>query len=171
MAVENKQHLSEQEKELNQALRAYVRDLELPASSSSGYRKKITYKTFFQNKFVVIRSIRRGVPYPLFHRIKEVTPFTENDWAEYLNLSVKTLHRYRSENQYFKPIHSEKILELAEVTRLGKEVFDSADQFYSWLNMPSIALGNMKPAELLKDSYGKELVMSELNRIEHGIFV
>jgi uncharacterized protein (DUF2384 family) len=32
-------------------------------------------------------------------------------------------------------------------------------------------MGDLKPAELLKDSYGKEMVMAELNRIEHGIFV
>jgi hypothetical protein len=29
----------------------------------------------------------------------------------------------------------------------------------------------MKPKELLKDSYGKEMVIGELTRIEHGIFV
>ena len=50
-------------------------------------------------------------------------------------------------------------------------MFDSTEQFYLWLNTPSYALGNLKPAELLKDSYGKELVMGELNRIEQGIFV
>ncbi|MCC6451300.1 MAG: DUF2384 domain-containing protein, partial [Acidobacteria bacterium] len=33
------------------------------------------------------------------------------------------------------------------------------------------ALGNVKPVELLRDSYGKELVMGELNRIAHGILV
>jgi putative toxin-antitoxin system antitoxin component (TIGR02293 family) len=88
-----------------------------------------------------------------------------------LNLSKKTLQRHRNEDDFFfKPIHTEKIIELAEVTNFGKEVFDSEEQFYLWLNTPSFALSNLKPAELLKDSYGKELVMSELNRIDHGIF-
>ncbi|MDO9038752.1 MAG: DUF2384 domain-containing protein [Lutibacter sp.] len=32
-------------------------------------------------------------------------------------------------------------------------------------------MGNLKPIELLKDSYGKEMVMNELNRIDQGIFV
>jgi hypothetical protein len=32
-------------------------------------------------------------------------------------------------------------------------------------------LGKLKPIELLKDSYGKEMVISELNRINHGILV
>jgi putative toxin-antitoxin system antitoxin component (TIGR02293 family) len=131
----------------------------------------LTYSGFFENKMLIIRTIREGISYSLFSKIKSVTPFTEDDWAEYLNLSKKTLLRHRNETDYFfKPIHSEKIIELAEVTNFGMEVFDSTEQFYLWLNTPSFALGSLKPAELLKDSYGKELVMAELNRIEHGIF-
>jgi uncharacterized protein (DUF2384 family) len=38
-----------------------------------------------------------------------------------------------------------------------------------WLETPNFALGNQKPFELLKDSYGKEMVMGELTRIDHGI--
>ena len=121
---------------------------------------------------LIIHAIRKGLPYDLFTKIKELTPFTEDDWADYLNLSKKTLQRHSNETDYyFKPIHTEKIIELAEVTNYGKEVFDSKEQFYLWLNTPSFALGDLKPAELLKDSYGKEMVMAELNRIENGIFV
>ena len=71
----------------------------------------------------------------------------------------------------FKPLQSEKIIELAEVTALGNAVFDSQQQFYLWLITPSFALGNMQPIELLKDSYGKEMVVNELNKIDNGIFV
>ena len=60
---------------------------------------------------------------------------------------------------------------MAEVTNFGGEVFDNNDNFYTWLTTISIALGSMKPIELLKDSYGKEMVMEELNRIDHGVFV
>jgi len=94
------------------------------------------------------------------------------DWANFLNISTKSLQRYRVEKDYvFKPIHSEKIIELAEVTQLGETVFDTQEQFYNWLSRPNQALGNMTPLELLKDSYGKDLVVQELNRIDQGIFV
>ena len=75
------------------------------------------------------------------------------------------------EDFIFKPLQSEKILELAEVTSLGNDVFDTEEQFYLWLNTPSFALGNLQPIELLKDSYGKEMVVNELNKIDQGIFV
>jgi putative toxin-antitoxin system antitoxin component (TIGR02293 family) len=157
--------------EVNEAIQLYVRNLN-PSTNISLSNKNISYSDFFENKMLVIHTIRKGIPYDLFSKIKEITPFTEDDWSEYLNLSKKTLHRHKNEvNFFFKPIHSEKIIELAEVTNYGKEVFDTTEQFYTWLNTPSFALENLKPSELLKDSYGKELVMAELNRIDYGIFV
>jgi len=155
---------------VNKAINRYAKSVR-ESSKLSLRDKNITYSEFFQDKMLIIHAIRKGLPYSLFSEIQKITPFSENDWAEFLNISVKTLQRHKKEEDYyFKPIHTEKIIELAEVTQFGKEVFDSADQFYSWLNTPSYALGNLKPAELLKDSYGKELVMGELNRIDHGIF-
>lgn len=125
----------------------------------------------FSNKILLVSVIRQGIPYSLFELVKKLGPFTEPQWCEYLNLSLKTLQRYKAENEHlFKPIHTEKILEMAEVVLFGQEVFDSNEQFSIWLHTPSFALSNMKPIELLKDSYGKELVMDELNRIDQGIF-
>ena len=119
---------------------------------------------------LIVHSIREGIPYRLFRLIREKTPFSEEEWAEILNISTKTLQRYRaSRNHVFKPIHSEKILELAEVTSLGNSVF-GPEKFYLWLQTPNFALGNLKPKELLKDSYGKELVVEELHHIDQGIF-
>ncbi|EIJ37200.1 putative toxin-antitoxin system antitoxin component, TIGR02293 family [Galbibacter orientalis DSM 19592] len=156
---------------VNKAIKVYVRKIE-KSNDVQVRTDNITYSDFFDNKMLIIKAIRKGMPYELFSKIKDITPFSEDDWAEYLNLSKKTLQRHRNDADYlFKPIHTEKIIELAEVTNFGKEVFDSSEQFYLWLNTPSFALGNLKPAELLKDSYGKELVMAELNRIDHGIFV
>jgi len=157
--------------EINKALNIYLKKI----GQSGKIRvptKNITYKNFFTNRMLIVKLIRSGIPYSLFKHIKDITPFTENDWAIFLDISTKSLQRYKKDSEYiFKPIHSEKIIELAEVTNLGRDVFDSNEQFYTWLNSPSLALGNLKPIELLKDSYGKEMVLNELNRIDQGIFV
>lgn len=70
----------------------------------------------------------------------------------------------------FRPIHSEKIIKLVEVTSMGMEVFYTSDDFATWLNSHCHALGNIRPIELLRDSYGKELVLNKLQRIDQGIF-
>jgi putative toxin-antitoxin system antitoxin component (TIGR02293 family) len=155
---------------VNEAMVAYAKKVDT-ISGFEGVEKDFNYSDFFENKMLIIHTIRKGLPYYLFSKIQSTTPFTEEDWAAYLNISTKTLQRNRNTpNFLFKPIHTEKIIELAEVTHFGKDVFDSTQQFYLWLNTPSFALGKLTPAELLKDSYGKDLVMAELNRIEHGIF-
>lgn len=134
--------------------------------------KNITYEDFLSNKMLIIAAIRAGIPYSLFDLIQNYTPFTDNDWAKFLDISIKSLQRYKASTKfYFKSIHSEKIIEMAEVTKVGLDVFGDMDKLKLWLNTFNYALGNLKPIELLKDSYGKELVISELIRINHGILV
>ena len=134
-------------------------------------RSNITYSDFFTDKPLMILVIRQGVTYNLFNLIKDTTPFTEENWADFLDISTKSLHRYKQTSKSFKPIQSEKIIEMAEVTNVGIDVFGDMDKFKLWLETPNFSLGNLKPMELLKDSYGKELVISELTRINYGILV
>ena len=135
-------------------------------------RKNVSYNDFLTDKMMMIAAIRAGIPYSLFDLIQHYTPFTDTDWADFLDISTKSLHRYKSSgDHYFKSIHSEKIIEMAEVTQVGLDVFGNLDKLKLWLNTPNYALGKLKPIELLKDSYGKELVISELTRINHGILV
>lgn len=135
-------------------------------------RTNVNYDDFLADKMLIIAAIRAGIPHTLFELISFNAPFTDNDWANFLDISTKSLQRYKAlKTHYFKPIHSEKIIEMAEVTKAGLDVFGEMDRLKLWLNTPNYALGKLKPVELLKDSYGKELVLSELTRINHGILV
>lgn len=164
-------HVANSDVHLDRAVRSFVSKVGRE-SNLVIVDKDITYKNFLSNKMLIVHSIRRGIPYDLYELIKEKTPFKQEDWADFLGLSTRTLLRNKSKTNYvFDSIPSEKILELAEVTSLGKDVFDSEEQFYMWLNTPNFALGNLMPFELLKDSYGKEMVMNELQKIDYGIFI
>lgn len=134
-------------------------------------QKKLTYLDLFSDKMLVIQVIKAGVPYSFFSLIQDYTPFSDNDWAKFLDLSTKSLHRYKQTAKNFKPTQSEKIIEMVEVTNVGLDVFGNMEKFRLWLDTPNFALGNMKPIELLNDSYGKEMVIGELTRINHGILV
>lgn len=157
--------------QLDKAVQLYVSKVE-KESNVALVNEDVTFKSFLSNRMLIVYSIRQGIPYDLYEMIKERMPFKQEDWAEFLGISSRTLLRNKSKNNYvFEPIPSEKIVELAEVTSLGNDVFDSEEQFYLWLNTPSYALGSLKPFELLKDSYGKEMVLNELHKIDNGIFV
>ncbi len=127
--------------------------------------------TFFNNKMHIVGIIRDGVTYSFFDMLRTYAPFTEEDWAAFLGISTKSLQRYQKSMKKFKPIHSEKIIEIAEVIHQGMEVFGDMNKLKLWLNTPNYALHNHTPKNLLSDSYGKELVLTELVHIDFGIFV
>ena len=129
------------------------------------------YKDFISNKMAIRSVIQYGLPSSVFTLIRTTVPFSEGDWSSLLGLSTKTLKRYKTDGRQFKPLQSEKIIEMAEVAHMGVDTFGNLDRFKLWLASPNYALGNISPLELLKDSYGKEMVISELTRINHGILV
>ena len=162
------------EMNIEQKLNKEISMLFKPSSENKRFgsvKNNLTYSEFLSDKMLIITVIRTGVPYSLFNLIKDVTPFSEGDWANFLYISTKSLQRYKQASKQFKPLQSEKIIEMAEVTNVGKEVFGDMEKFKLWLDTPNFSLGNLKPMELLKDSYGKELVIGELTRINYGILV
>jgi putative toxin-antitoxin system antitoxin component (TIGR02293 family) len=157
--------------QLNHAVKIFVKKIE----QNRGYRlinNNISFNDFLRNKMLIVHAIKEGISYDFFNLIKEKTPFNDDDWARFLGISSKSLQRNKIKEDFiFKPLQSEKILELAEVTVLGTEVFDNEQQFYLWLTIPNAALNNMQPMQLLCDSYGKEMVINELHKIDYGIFL
>ena len=156
-------------KQLDRKTELFVRHLKQNGKSVF-LKRKITYSDFLADKMIIVMAIRKGIPFDLFETIMQYSPFSLNDWAELLSVSKKSLQRYEQSKKSFKSLQSEKIIEMAEVVNLGLEVFDDMDKFKLWLETPNFALGNMKPFDLLRDSYGKEMVIGELIRVEHGIF-
>lgn len=155
---------------LSQEIRNIVRD------AAAGYDvrttlSRMTYEDLLQDHFMIIALIRHGLPFSFFEGVRASAPLQEEDWAEVLGVSLKTLQRYEKQQKTFKPLQSEKIIAMAEVMMHGMEVFEDMDRFTHWLYTPSFALGQMKPVDLLRDSYGKEMVMTELTHIDQGIFV
>ncbi len=152
---------------MNEAIVSYVSAFQKPRS----FHKNISYRDFLSDRMLLIQAIRVGLPFNIFSLIRQNSPFTDEEWADFLSISLKSLNRYKlSAGFRFKSIHSEKIFEIAEVLEKGRSVFDDEAKFLIWLKSPSFALGNLSPLDLISDSYGKDLVMGELHRIDYGIF-
>jgi putative toxin-antitoxin system antitoxin component (TIGR02293 family) len=130
--------------------------------------KGLTYDDFLSDRILIIRVIRAGIPFSLFDLIRQDSPFSEKEWADFLGLSLKSIQQYRKASKSFNSAQSEKMIQIAEVTKTGLEVFEDMDKFKLWLNTPSDSLEDLKPRELLKYSYGKEQLISELTRISEG---
>ena len=119
--------------------------------------------------YYFINLVRKGINYSYFTNIANKSPFSLNEWSSFLHLSERTMQRYKKEEATFDVIHSERIIHLTLLFKYGIEVFGTKEKFKSWLETDILALGNIKPNQLLDNSFGIDLVKDELGRIEHGI--
>ena len=117
----------------------------------------------------LIQMVREGLNYPLFERFSAEAPFSAAEWASYLHLSERTIQRYKKEQSIFEPPQAERILEIILLFNQGEKVFGQKEKFNTWLNAQSVALGNVKPKDLLDSSFGINLLKDELIKIEHGV--
>lgn len=121
------------------------------------------------NVLAIIDLVRTGITYRDFNKIADDTPFSLTEWANYLQVSERTIQRNQKENKSFQPIQSERIVELSMLYQYGVEVFGEKANFNTWLISRSIALGGRTPKDLLDTKFGISMVRDELGRIEHGI--
>lgn len=119
--------------------------------------------------FTLMQTARKGISFKYFDALVKKFPFTMQNWAEFLHISGKTLSRYQKEEKTFDALQSEKILQIELLYARGKEVFGSEENFMVWLQTENIALGKIKPQNILDSSFGISLLMDELTRIEHGV--
>lgn len=117
----------------------------------------------------VIREVRKGIAYNSFTNAVKNLPLTLKEWSEILDLSERTMQRYKKDKRSFDTLQSEKIVQVTLLIRYGREVFGDDKRFNLWLNTESLSIGNVKPKELLDSSFGIDLLKDELNRIEQGI--
>lgn len=98
--------------------------------------------------------------------IKEVIKISGlglNDLIEILPISIDTYKRKTT----FNPAVTEKILEVEEVYKKGIAAF--GEGFHAWMDAENVALGNIKPKALLKNSFGIRRLLDQIGRMEHGV--
>ncbi len=131
---------------------------------------EIAYKTTDDSGiFHIIQAVRDGIDYNNFKKVVSKIPFNIEDWSYLLHLSLRTMQRYKKENQTFTPVHTEKILEITMLFNLGKEILGNEQKFNTWLETKNIAMGGIIPKDLLDNSFGINFIKDELLRIEHGV--
>lgn len=108
--------------------------------------------------------------YVEFKKIADKTPFTQAEWAAILHLSERTLQRYAKNNSSFAPINAERALQIEKVLKEGKLAFGNTQNFYNWLKRnPPMLEGNLSLGSL-SSLDGIEKVLTQLGRIQHGLF-
>lgn len=105
-----------------------------------------------------------------FKKIADKAPFSQSEWAHLLHVSERTLQRYAKNNSSFAYINAERALQIAKVLKEAKVAFGNTEKFYQWLKgNPYMLEGNLS-FDSLTTYEGIEKVLTQLGRIQHGLF-
>lgn len=105
-----------------------------------------------------------------FKKIADKTPFTQSEWAALLHISERTLQRYAKNNGRFAPINAERALLIDKVLKEARLTFGKIENFYNWLKREPFMQGGNLSFESLTSAHGIERVLTQLHRIQHGLF-
>ena len=108
--------------------------------------------------------------YNNFKKVADKVPFTQAEWANILHVSERTLQRYSKDNHSFAPINAERIVLIEKVLLQAKITFGDNDKFYDWIKRnPYMMEGNLS-VQSLSTFEGIQNVLTQLGRIQQGIF-
>lgn len=121
-----------------------------------------------KNEMDLYEIARNGLPKKALVHLMKRLGFTVKFMASMINITERTIQR-KSDIELLDKITSEQVLQIADIYSRGTQVFGSADDFSTWVNIENKALSNKKPIELLSSRYGAQMILDELGRIEYGI--
>ncbi len=125
------------------------------------------YKTKITDSATLVFSAQKGVSATTFDDVVKL--FGHTDYlAEIMELTHKTINKYKSNNIKFSPIRSEILLKLIALYQKGITTFGNRASFIAWLSKPAYGIDNHLPLELIKTSDGIDLITEELDRIQYG---
>lgn len=121
------------------------------------------------NDFDLIEITRRGLPKSVVKTISSILGISMEKMSDLLHVSYRTIQR-KSDTDLLNVYSTEQILEIAEVISRGIAVLGSLETFTSWLHSEVRHLDYQKPINFLDTSFGTNLILNTLGRIEHGVY-
>src|ERR1035437_481416 len=117
-----------------------------------------------------VTPIVKDFNYKEFKKIADKVPFTLQEWSDILHISERTLQRYAKANSNFPFSVVDRILQIDKVIKRGIEVFGNLDKFIGWLRSNPYMLEGRLSLQSLRSIEGINLILTQLGRIEHGLF-
>jgi len=115
----------------------------------------------------LLTGARKGIQKSKLLSIAKESGLTLKELSSYLRISTRSIQE-KEMTQLIAPGPSERALFIARLFNKGAKVFGSKNKFHIWLNVENPALGGEKPSSYLDTFSGIQILMDELNAIEHG---
>src|SRR6185437_1364103 len=137
---------------------------------------EVEEKPSMAEESMAIYDLKKNIPslknftFNDFKKIADKVDFTQKEWSDILHISERTLQRYAHDNGFFNTGVIDRILQINKVFERGKEVFGSYERFNLWLRDNPYMLEGRLSIHSLASFEGINLVLTQIGRIEHGIF-
>jgi uncharacterized protein (DUF2384 family) len=95
-----------------------------------------------------------------------------NTWSKILPISVRTLQRsLDNKKKTLELIVSETFIEIGEIYKIGLLAFDNdKERLNEWLFTGNAYFNHKRPVDIMDTHKGRDLIKSELTRIEYSEF-
>ena len=128
-----------------------------------------TIKSKVNNEIDLINLARKGLPKKTLISLSKKLNISMEHLSKLLNISIRTLQRKKATDHL--SIHvSEQILAIAEVVIRGTDVLGSEQALETWLHTELASLSYQKPIDIMDTTFGTQLLLRILGRIEHGVY-
>jgi putative toxin-antitoxin system antitoxin component (TIGR02293 family) len=128
----------------------------------------VPYQTYFESPVNRLSVIKAGLSSSSLKDLLAISGSTRLDVARKLDLTEPTLRKHLSAKKELSTSLSEHVLFLLALYDKGINTFGSVSDFKNWLPQHNIGI-DAKPNDLLDSITGINIVMNELNRIDHGV--
>lgn len=115
--------------------------------------------------------IRNGIPYSQLTRMKAALNLTDDEFANYLGISLRTLQRKRNSRERLSITEGDRLYRMARIFALTISVLEDEEMAKRWLHRPQRGLGGRVPIEVIQTEAGGQEVEDLLEKIEFGVLV
>lgn len=109
-------------------------------------------------------------PADQFRQLTETFDFTAKEVAAILDVTPKTLGRYRENAKPLSDQQVDRINVVESILEMGKRVLGDEEEVKRWLHRPVQALENQRPIDLMVSESGRRRVENVLLLIEGGAY-
>jgi putative toxin-antitoxin system antitoxin component (TIGR02293 family) len=119
--------------------------------------------------FDLIRLTREGVRKSSLKTLASYLGISMEVMSGLLHTSYRNLQR-KDDESVLDTLKTERVLELASFAQRGIQVIGEKEAFAEWVHSPLVALDNKKPIDFLDTSFGINVLLKILGRLEQGVY-
>jgi putative toxin-antitoxin system antitoxin component (TIGR02293 family) len=115
------------------------------------------------------KQVEKGLSYRALVRFQRILSISLQELAELVRITPRTLTRRRGQGR-LQPEESDRLLRASRIFAQALQLFEGdAESARGWLKAPQVALGGLRPFDMIKTDIGAREVESLIGRLEHGI--